>query len=118
LPGNDEFINSLQFSLRNKNQYAANDFKLHKATWQVLLDRDGKSEVWDEPSVIGPRGDTYPHPGRENWIDDDCFIEFNLTNFNLAAGYANSRDNIGNIGSAEIKKKLNSSYLVVLQENK
>lgn len=81
------------FSLRTMQQYLTTNMIMFEPRWQQLERLDGVSPtLWPENSVtVASQPDTYPHPGRENWVSTGTpatktFITQDTTLFDESTG--------------------------------
>jgi len=87
-PGNDDVIRNAEFSLRSIEQYSTENFKMWEDRWQQLGRISGTANVkWvEKPVESRPDPETYPWPGKENFIQSDKFFQQDFKMFDPAQG--------------------------------
>jgi len=124
-PGNEEFQRQIGFSCRDTEadlKLEESSFIIYESRWQQIMRNRGETQQWDEPAVKDPTEtkDTRPHPGQKAWEEwGSTYGEVeNDVNFELSGGNsrAKARANMDETGKLPTKNKLNTNYLINVQE--
>jgi hypothetical protein len=100
-PGKNSVIGKIGVSMRKKDEYLTGDFTLYEDRWQRLARITGEGTgKWEEKAVPifmssggGPGGDgagdgpeTFPHPGKIKWKEDESLSELKAEQLEVAGG--------------------------------
>ena len=120
-PCNDKYQAELGFSFRDTEDdlKLGEDFVLHEACWQRMLRVLGQNTTtWDEPPVKAHNNtvDTYPHPGKKGWKEQEAYATVDSVNVQDDTGRAKERESLTADGAKETKATLDSGYVINVQE--
>jgi hypothetical protein len=116
-----EAIEDAEFSLRRVEDYRTDDFVLFENRWQQLARLStGIPAIWEELPVETIGGDTYPHPGKEQLVDNDtnAWHEQDLTLYSIANGASADRETLqadyeDPVFGTTSMRKLNERYPII-----
>jgi hypothetical protein len=96
--GDAALITAMQFSFRDppgdSSQYNTSDFQWPECRWQqmVRFGLGSGGQAWTEKPVIYQGEETYPWPGKKQWVDNTNFLQLDaLTMYDAASGVDKDR---------------------------